>query len=305
MSKSMFKIVFMGLDEAGKTSILLTLEGDYDPSKIKPTLGAERSEFSVLGFPIIRWDLGGQEQYRINYLQKRSRVLDDTDLLFYVIDLANRHRFDESLTYYTDILSYFREIGLLPQIVILLHKADPDFLKSSDCQESIKFLIDQFKECTMDFDIEFFITSIFNKKTLIDAFSKSVLRLFPKLSAIDTLLKTFIADADLDAALLFDENFFIIGNAYRDEVKIKDTVLQAINGIYFLFEDLVKVRCQGYELELNLRKIKGDLELQYLFRRVILGNWDLFVLLIGREIVEPNALIDILRRDYDALSPFF
>jgi small GTP-binding protein len=301
----MFKIVFMGLDEAGKTSILLSLVGDYDLSKIKPTLGAERSEFSVLGFPIIRWDLGGQEQYRANYLQKRSRILDDTDLLFYVIDLANKHRFEESLDYYSDILEYFREIGLVPQIIILLHKADPDFLKTTDCQESIKYLIDQVKDRTPDFDLEFFITSIFNRKTLIDSFSKSVLRLFPKLSAVDTLLKTFIGDAGLDAALLFDENFFIIGNAYRDEVTIKETVLQAINGIYFLFEDLVKVKEQGYELELNLRKIKGDIELQYLFRRVVLGNWEVFVLLIGREIVEPNALIEILRRDYDAMSPFF
>jgi small GTP-binding protein len=301
----MFKIVFMGLDEAGKTSILLSLVGDYDLSKIKPTLGAERSEFSVLGFPIIRWDLGGQEQYRANYLQKRSRILDDTDLLFYVIDLANKHRFEESLDYYSDILEYFREIGLVPQIIILLHKADPDFLKTTDCQESIKYLIDQVKDRTPDFDLEFFITSIFNRKTLIDSFSKSVLRLFPKLSAVDTLLKTFIGDAGLDAALLFDENFFIIGNAYRDEVTIKETVLQAINGIYFLFEDLVKVKEQGYELELNLRKIEGDIELQYLFRRVVLGNWEVFGLLIGREIVEPNALIEILRRDYDAMSPFF
>ncbi len=301
----MFKIIFMGLDEAGKTSILLSLAGDYDPSRVKPTLGAERSEFSVLGFPIIRWDLGGQEQYRANYLQKRSRILDDTDLLFYVIDLANKHRFEESLNYYSDILDYFREIGLVPQIIILLHKADPDFLKSADCQESIKYLVEQVKERTSDFDLEFFITSIFNRKTLIDSFSKSVLRLFPKLSAVDTLLKTFIGDAGLDAALLFDENFFIIGNAYRDEVTIKETVLQAINGIYFLFEDLVKVKEQGYELELNLRKIEGDIELQYLFRRVVLGNWEVFVLLIGREIVEPNALIEILRRDYDAMSPFF
>ena len=67
----------------------------------------------------------------------------------------------------------------------------------------------------------------------------------------------------------------------------------------------MKVKEQGYELELNLRKIEGDIELQYLFRRVVLGNWEVFVLLIGREIVEPNALIEILRRDYDAMSPFF
>ncbi len=301
----MFKILLMGLDEAGKTSILLSMAGQYDPSRIKPTLGAERSEMNVLGFPIIRWDLGGQEQYRTDYLQKRSRILDDTDLLFYVIDIADKNRFAESLNYYHDILNYFREIGLIPLIVIFLHKADPDFLKTPECQQSIKYLIDQFKAKTQDFDIEFFITSIFNKKSLIDAFSQSILRLFPKLNALDTLLKTFIADAELDAALLFDENFFIVGNAYKDEISKKEIILPAINGLYFLFEDLIRVREQGYELELNLRKPEGNTELQFLFRPITLGTWHLFVLFVGREIIEINALIEILKRDYEAMSPFF
>ena len=108
-TKNMFKILLMGLDEAGKTSILLSMSGDYEPSKIRPTLGAERSEINVLGFPIIRWDLGGQEQYRSNYLQRRSRILDDTDLLFYVVDIANKARYKEALMYYNDILNYFQE----------------------------------------------------------------------------------------------------------------------------------------------------------------------------------------------------
>ena len=82
-------------------------------------------------------------------------------------------------------------------------------------------------------------------------------------------------------------------------------MLQAINGIYFLFGDLIKVKEHGYELELNLRKIEGDKELHYLFRRVILGNWDLFVLLVGRDIVEIGAVIDILKRDYEAMRTFF
>ncbi|MFX1299111.1 MAG: hypothetical protein ACFFD2_30155, partial [Promethearchaeota archaeon] len=130
---------------------------------------------------------------------------------------------------------------------------------------------------------------------------------FPKLSALDTLLKTVIADGDLDAALLFDQNFFIIGNAYKDEMKDKEAVLQAINEFYFLFEDLVKVREQGYELELNLRKIigTGNTELQFIFRPVELDSWQLFVLFVGTEIVEIKALIEILKRDYEAMSPFF
>lgn len=303
MAKNMFKILLMGLDEAGKTSILLTMAGEYDPSKVKPTLGAERSEINVLGFPVIRWDLGGQEQYRQNYLQKRSRILDDTDLLFFVIDLTDTDRYKEALVYYIDILKYFREIGLVPQISVLLHKADPEFFKTPDCQKSIKELVQLFKSKSQDFEIEFFVTSIFNRKLLSDAFSHSILQLIPKLNALDTMLQTFIVDAELDAALLLDENFFVVGNAYKNT--IKEVVLDSINKIYFIFEDLIRIRDAGYELELTLRKSQGSSDLQFIFRKVTLGNWNLHVILVGKEIIDIRAILEILTRNYDVMKTFF
>lgn len=305
MSKNVFKVLLAGLDEAGKTSILLSMAGKYDPSVIKPTLGAERSEINIFGFPIYRWDLGGQEKYREDYLHKRSRILDDTDLLFYVIDINNKERFKESLTYYIDILHYFHEIGLMPLIIILLHKADPESLRNPEAQESIKYLIDLFNEASEEFEIEYFVTSIFNRKSLTDAFSKSILKLFPKLNALDTMLSTFLTDAELDAALLFDENFFIVGNAYRKEEKKKEVILEAFNEIYFLFEDLTRIRQHGYEPELLLKKVDSDYNPQYIFRPIGLGDWNLFILLIGQDIVEVDAILEILKRNYEGMKPFF
>lgn len=302
MSKNVFKILLMGLDEAGKTSILLSMAGEYDPSKIKPTFGAERTEISVLGFPVYRWDLGGQEQYRSDYLQKRSRILDDTDLLFYVVDMKNKNRFKESLLYYIDILKYFREIGLMPLIVILLHKADPEFLKTPESQKTIKFLVDTFNEKSEDFEVSYFITSIFNRKTLNDAFSQNLLKLFPKLSALDTLLSTFIVDASLDAALMFDSNCFIVGNAYREK---KDAILKAINKLNFLFEDLIKAKLVGYDPELDLKKLEDHLNLHFVFRPLTLGHWNLFILLIGQDIIEVDAILEILKRNFEGMKTFF
>ena len=305
MSKNIFKVLLAGLDEAGKTSILLSMEGKYDPSVIRPTFGAERSEITVFGFPIYRFDLGGQRQYRSEYLQLRPRILDETDLLFYVVDINNKKRFQEALAYYVDILHYFHEIGLMPLIIILLHKADPEFLKSAEAQTSLKYLIDSFNEKSEDFEIEYFVTSIFNRKSLTDAFSKSILKLFPKLNALDTLLSTFLVDADLDAALLFDENFFIVGNAYRKDEKKKEAVLQAFNEIYCLFEDLIKIKQNGYLSELSLRKMESDYNPQYIFRPIVLGSWNLFILLIGQDIVEVDAILEILKRNYESMKAFF
>jgi GTPase SAR1 family protein len=305
VAKNIFKILLMGLDEAGKTSILLSMAGEYDPSRVKPTFGAERTEISILGFPIYRWDLGGQEQYRSDYLQKRSRILDDTDLLFYVVDMKDQNRFKESLLYYIDILNYFREIGLMPLIVILLHKADPEFLKTTESQKTIKFLIDTFNEKSDEFEVSYFITSIFNRKSLIDAFSQNILKLFPKLSALDTLLSTFIVDASLDGVLMFDSNCFIVGNAYRQDEKKKDAILKAINNIYFLFEDLIKSKRLGYDPELDLKKLEDHSTLQFVFRPLTLGRWNLFVLLIGQDIIEVDAILEILKRNYEGMKTFF
>ena len=153
-----------------------------------------------------------------------------------------------------------------------------------------------------DFEVAYFITSIFNRKSLIDAFSQNLLKLFPKLSALDTLLSTFIVDASLDAALMFDSNCFIVGNAYREK---KDAILKAINNLNFLFEDLIKAKLVGYDPELDLKKLEDHSNLQFIFRPLTLGHWNLFVLLIGKDIIEVDAILEILKRNFEGMKTFF
>ncbi len=55
------KILFTGLDMAGKTSIILALQREFSKIAIlKPTRGAQRRIFEFLGREISEWDLGGQ-----------------------------------------------------------------------------------------------------------------------------------------------------------------------------------------------------------------------------------------------------
>jgi len=66
------KILFTGLDDAGKTSIILALQREFSKiTNIEPTRGAQRRMFEFLGKTISEWDLGGQETYRISYLKSR------------------------------------------------------------------------------------------------------------------------------------------------------------------------------------------------------------------------------------------
>jgi Fe2+ transport system protein B len=54
MSEEILKIMFMGLDNSGKTSILYALENAYNKiENIKPTLSFETKQlFNILGIPI-------------------------------------------------------------------------------------------------------------------------------------------------------------------------------------------------------------------------------------------------------------
>ena len=53
-SETNYKIIVAGLDNSGKTSMILSLENKKSQiSSIKPTAGIDRSDLKALGFPII------------------------------------------------------------------------------------------------------------------------------------------------------------------------------------------------------------------------------------------------------------
>ena len=74
------KILFCGIENGGKTSILLLLDKKFSllPT-VKPTIKAKRTIYSnsLLGTTIVRWDLGGQKNYRKIYLGNKSKYFTE------------------------------------------------------------------------------------------------------------------------------------------------------------------------------------------------------------------------------------
>ena len=81
----------VGLDSAGKTTILFRLKFDETISTI-PTIGFNVETITVAGVTFSVWDVGGQD--RIRPLWKH--YLKSTDGLIFVIDSADRARLDEA-----------------------------------------------------------------------------------------------------------------------------------------------------------------------------------------------------------------
>ena len=68
------KISVLGLENAGKSTMLLTLQRSYHiGDNLIPTKNVARGVYSLFGQELAIWDFGGQAQYRKNYLDKPER----------------------------------------------------------------------------------------------------------------------------------------------------------------------------------------------------------------------------------------
>ncbi|MFX0101670.1 MAG: ADP-ribosylation factor-like protein [Candidatus Hodarchaeota archaeon] len=121
------KILLMGLDNAGKTSIVLSLKRDTNLMSyfsVHPTRDYEIGRIDDQDSKFSIWDFGGQEQYRQVHLKKLDDYLDRSDKLIYVIDIQDGARYDLALNYLGEILKGLEKKGMIIPLSIFLHKFD-------------------------------------------------------------------------------------------------------------------------------------------------------------------------------------
>lgn len=58
------RILLLGLDNAGKTTILKIMAEEKDIEQVKPTLGFNIKAVQAAGFKLNVWDIGGQKKIR-------------------------------------------------------------------------------------------------------------------------------------------------------------------------------------------------------------------------------------------------
>lgn len=85
------RLLILGLDNAGKTSILRKLS-DEDPTQTQPTQGFNIKSVNCEGFKLNMWDIGGQKAIRAYW----PNYFDEVDVLVYVVDAADRRRMEET-----------------------------------------------------------------------------------------------------------------------------------------------------------------------------------------------------------------
>jgi len=289
------KIIFTGLDNAGKTSIILSLLREISKiATVKPTRNAERRNFEFLGMTISEWDLGGQERFRKTYLEKSHLIFRGTDIMIYVVDVQDRERITDSCAYLYNVVEKFTELGIMPSIHVFFHKFDPGLnndpkMKLEDTYEFLRKKIESFKNYQ---NFSFYKTTVFNIPSIVNAMSELFIKLYPKGSVIDNSIKEFALKCNIEGVELLDNNSLIIGSYYRN-----DSIRELLNSLspYFLRLNDGFERAEFQNQEENYTQIERSGK-YFIFKRFkLVKGASPYYLLICKEDSSFNAEeIDIL-----------
>ncbi len=127
-SRNNFKIIILGIQNAGKTTILYRLSiGQL--VKTTPTIGSNVEEISYNNVKLQAWDLGGQESIRSIW----NVYFVNTDAIIYVID-THDETYDESKTQFYKLL----QNDALKNAIILIYANKQDLPGAKNVAEIIR-----------------------------------------------------------------------------------------------------------------------------------------------------------------------
>ncbi|CAD5217541.1 unnamed protein product [Bursaphelenchus okinawaensis] len=120
------RILLLGLDNAGKTTILKSLASE-DVSHITPTQGFNIKSVIAENIKLNVWDIGGQRKIRPYW----KNYFDNTDVLIYVIDSTDKKRFDETALELSELL----EEEKLKNVPVLIYANKQDLITAASASE--------------------------------------------------------------------------------------------------------------------------------------------------------------------------
>lgn len=142
MKEKNMRILILGLDNAGKSSIVARWLGDDQGSidMIAPTFGFEIHDIQCQeGYTATVWDIGGQESIRPFW---RSYYEGETDAVCFVIDSADIDRIAEARRELEKVLMGTEETRQGSRGASVLIMANKQDLKDAHCIDEIKERLD-------------------------------------------------------------------------------------------------------------------------------------------------------------------
>ncbi|NMC07202.1 MAG: hypothetical protein GYA24_18440 [Candidatus Lokiarchaeota archaeon] len=220
------KILLLGLDNAGKSSIVnLVVRKMTDALTTVPTKSVDRSDVEILGQKVLIHDLGGQQKYRKKYVEKGGTVyFEGTDVLIFVVDLQDRDRYDVALEYFDKALASINALKIEPKIYVFLHKFDGPYLADyKDVKTRTQLECDSLKDKFADIAkarglelVEGFRTSVKDEWGTFIAFNRVWIEVVPRLESMQHFLDKLVDEnKEIGVALLVDQKGTILAKTLR------------------------------------------------------------------------------------------
>ena len=244
-----------------------------------PTRRIARDTFKFLGLEFSRLDFGGQRIYREDYLKHPEKFLSGIDLIFYVVDAQDFDRYIESIDYLEEVLLFFKEYQEDVMVEILFHKFDPQLIDDVEINKRILTLKQALTKYSNDFDIFFFETTIFDIKSVMDAFSSGLSMLFEKMEMVSNLFSEMSKNYNSLMISLFDGKGITLGEYFRPHLPLTQKIK-----IYEIYLELQKrIAAENRTLFEFSDKFESGERFSGVIEVLKFGNLDFYLLFIVEE----------------------
>ena len=276
------KILMIGLDNGGKTSILAVLQDKFSIIKsLLPTRGVKREKLDFFGYPILSWDLGGQVQYREKlYFNRPELFFTEADLILYVIDTQDSDRFAETANYFRQVLKVLKDLDEFPPILVVLSKSDQDIRTSLEWQNNVSAIKNKFNNIVREHEkttISYSDTTIYQRETIMQMFSEALKLVSETSEIIENILEDFTSTIEGKASSLISMDGLIFGtytSSDIDEALLNNTALIMLTLSNFHNSiGLTREPSMSLEFPLNGFTIRGEKLFEYSELKIPVYLW--------------------------------
>ena len=126
------KILVLGLEKSGKTSIVLNFIGKINLSNYLSLNELESPNIVELKKGDLKftiWDFQGKDVNRNDFLENFNKYIINTEEIFYVIDIQDSKNYELSLKFLHEIIEKLNKLKSRVEFTFFLHKYDHDLFE--------------------------------------------------------------------------------------------------------------------------------------------------------------------------------
>ena len=242
------KIILSGLDNAGKSSMLVGLKRMYgfeeEVENLKPTIRIDYYRRKFLNLKLNFFDMGGQSKFRDSYL-KRPVYFESVNVFIYLIDIQDEERFTQSVDYLYKLVEVLRkgDFNTKDPIYVCFSKSDFELVSKNmvDFLSRMKMIKDLITQTFSDLKFEYYSTSIYNLYTIIRMISNGLSRYLDGYERMNDILNDFGSSNQVKQALLFDHTGLVINDYFKaagEGLELQNKIDGIISGHLEFFRQL-------------------------------------------------------------------